>query len=141
MLGNPGSNQLELFWDVVDALDQKLDAKMAVVQDAIKAYNHKNAEAAKSASTGGEDVDMEAKDESGKESKESKEDKGFVVGPETTEDEFREVLKACEDPAVDGLQTEEVQTVFAAVSGFIFTKPKPPADFILSQPFSSTKQL
>ncbi|KAE9399919.1 hypothetical protein BT96DRAFT_957117 [Gymnopus androsaceus JB14] len=35
MLGNPGSNQLELFWDVVDALDQKLDAKIAVVTNAL----------------------------------------------------------------------------------------------------------
>jgi pre-mRNA-processing factor 40 len=25
MLGNPGSNPLELFWDVVDMFDQQLD--------------------------------------------------------------------------------------------------------------------
>ncbi|KAF8159573.1 hypothetical protein B0H34DRAFT_842867 [Crassisporium funariophilum] len=39
MLGNPGSNPLELFWDVVDALDQQLDAKivaMDVVQTPFK---------------------------------------------------------------------------------------------------------
>ena len=32
ILGNPGSNPLELFWDAVDALDQKLDGKVAVVE-------------------------------------------------------------------------------------------------------------
>jgi pre-mRNA-processing factor 40 len=37
MLGNPGSNQLELFWDVVDGLDQKLDEKIALVNDVIQA--------------------------------------------------------------------------------------------------------
>ncbi|KAF8916176.1 hypothetical protein CPB85DRAFT_1374657 [Mucidula mucida] len=37
MLGNPGSNQLELFWDLVDGFDQKLDAKIATLEDALKA--------------------------------------------------------------------------------------------------------
>lgn len=32
MLGNPGSNPLELFWDVVDKLDQALDVKVSVVE-------------------------------------------------------------------------------------------------------------
>jgi pre-mRNA-processing factor 40 len=35
MLGQAGSNPLELFWDVVDSLDQQLDAKIAVVEDAL----------------------------------------------------------------------------------------------------------
>lgn len=39
MLGNPGSNALELFWDVLDVLDQKLDRKIGVVEDAIKRIN------------------------------------------------------------------------------------------------------
>jgi len=39
MLGNPGSNALELFWDVLDVLDQKLDRKIGVVEDAIKKVN------------------------------------------------------------------------------------------------------
>ena len=42
MLENPGSNPLELFWDAVDALDQKLDAKIAVVEDVIKRFNAKH---------------------------------------------------------------------------------------------------
>ncbi|EDR14046.1 uncharacterized protein LACBIDRAFT_151359, partial [Laccaria bicolor S238N-H82] len=34
MLGNPGSNPLELFWDIVDGMDQQLDAKIAAMVDA-----------------------------------------------------------------------------------------------------------
>lgn len=33
MLGKPGSNPLELFWDAVDALDQRLDAKIAIAEE------------------------------------------------------------------------------------------------------------
>ncbi|EJD47946.1 hypothetical protein AURDEDRAFT_102119 [Auricularia subglabra TFB-10046 SS5] len=36
MLGNPGSNPLELFWDVVDELDQVLDAKVDKAEEAFK---------------------------------------------------------------------------------------------------------
>ncbi|KZV94551.1 hypothetical protein EXIGLDRAFT_736585 [Exidia glandulosa HHB12029] len=36
MLGNPGSNPLEMFWDVVDELDQVLDSKVDKVEDAFK---------------------------------------------------------------------------------------------------------
>ena len=39
LLGNPGSNPLELFWDVVDQLDQNLDAQITLVEDGIKQYN------------------------------------------------------------------------------------------------------
>jgi pre-mRNA-processing factor 40 len=41
LLGNPGSNPLELFWDVVDGLDQKLDAKVEEVQAALKRMSEK----------------------------------------------------------------------------------------------------
>ncbi len=41
LLGYPGSNALELFWDVVDVFDQKLDRKIGVVEDAIKRVNEK----------------------------------------------------------------------------------------------------
>jgi pre-mRNA-processing factor 40 len=33
LLGKPGSNPLELFWDAVDALDQKLEAKIAIAEE------------------------------------------------------------------------------------------------------------
>lgn len=36
MLGTPGSNPLELFWDVVDALDQALDERIAIVENALR---------------------------------------------------------------------------------------------------------
>jgi len=39
LLGYPGSNALELFWDVVDVFDQKLDRKIGVVEDAMKRVN------------------------------------------------------------------------------------------------------
>ncbi len=39
LLGSPGSNPIELFWDVVDKMDQKFDVKVTVVEDAIKRYN------------------------------------------------------------------------------------------------------
>ncbi|KAH8107472.1 hypothetical protein DFH11DRAFT_1748020 [Phellopilus nigrolimitatus] len=39
LLGIPGSNPLEPFWDVVDSLDQKLDAKVTVVEEAIRKSN------------------------------------------------------------------------------------------------------
>jgi pre-mRNA-processing factor 40 len=36
LLGKPGSNPLELFWDLVDQLDQKLDAKIAAAEECIR---------------------------------------------------------------------------------------------------------
>lgn len=36
MLGTPGSNPLELFWDVVDELDQGLDERIVVVENVLK---------------------------------------------------------------------------------------------------------
>lgn len=36
MLGTPGSNPLELFWDMVDELDQALDERVAIVESAFK---------------------------------------------------------------------------------------------------------
>lgn len=41
MLGNPGSNPLELFWDTVDGFDQQLDKKIVIVEEAIRRYNDK----------------------------------------------------------------------------------------------------
>jgi len=35
MLGQSGSNQLELFWDVVDGLDRELDTRVDHVLDAL----------------------------------------------------------------------------------------------------------
>ncbi|KDQ19637.1 hypothetical protein BOTBODRAFT_126520 [Botryobasidium botryosum FD-172 SS1] len=37
LLGNPGSNPLELFWDVIDKLDQELERRVAVVESVLQA--------------------------------------------------------------------------------------------------------
>ncbi|KAF8327188.1 uncharacterized protein EI90DRAFT_3068216 [Cantharellus anzutake] len=37
LLGNPGSNPLELFWDTVDALDQELESQAAKVEKVLEA--------------------------------------------------------------------------------------------------------
>ncbi|KAL0067206.1 U1 snRNP protein [Marasmius tenuissimus] len=89
MLGNPGSNQLELFWDVVDVLDQRLDATIAVVTDAIERNLPKESE------------DTLAK--------------GYPVTPETAEDEFLTVAKALEDDGVKQLSERDLHAVFASL--------------------------
>ncbi len=83
MLGNPGSNQLELFWDVVDGLDQKLDAKIDVVTEAFKGYRAEGVEG-----------DTEAP--------------GFAVGPETTEEQYQNVLKAVSNANVEALTSKDI---------------------------------
>lgn len=98
MLGNPGSNQLELFWDVVDGLDQKLDAKIAAVEEVIDAFNTKNRP-----SHGDGDVDMEPSS-------------GFKVGTETTEEEYNSVLKQSPNDGLSAFSEEELHQVFVAVS-------------------------
>ena len=88
LLGNPGSNPLELFWDVVDNLDLELDAKISYVEDAIHIYN-KNVEAGKP----------------------------FEFSPETTEDEFRRALSPLLDGNTDlqDLSDEDLKEVYASV--------------------------
>ncbi|TFK39920.1 hypothetical protein BDQ12DRAFT_628985 [Crucibulum laeve] len=105
MLGNPGSNPLELFWDAVDALDQVLDAKIDIIQNAIKKYN------AKLTSAEGESsekvVDTDAKME-----EETEKSKGFSVVPETTEVEFRAVMDAEADEAIKALTDDDLKFIF-----------------------------
>ena len=36
LLGKPGSNPLELFWDLVDQIDQRLDAKITAAEECIR---------------------------------------------------------------------------------------------------------
>lgn len=105
MLGNPGSNPLELFWDAVDVLDQKLDAKVSVVEDAIKRHNAK-------LSGPEEDKADDAMDVA---------HKSFSVTPETTWAEFAGVVNMEVDSALEVLSDEELRLVFKTVS---FTKSK-----------------
>ena len=92
MLGNPGSNPLELFWDVVDELDQKLDVKMSSVEEDIKRYN----------------TEVEERKENGKQA--------FVFGANTTENEFRNIIKADNHLELKSLTDEDIQEVFDVVS-------------------------
>ncbi|KAJ7619887.1 hypothetical protein B0H17DRAFT_1113867 [Mycena rosella] len=139
MLGNPGSNPLELFWDVVDELDQKLDKKIAVVEEAIGRYNVARAKQAGGEPDGDvkmadgvEDGDKEKekqmeteKEKEEKEKEKGKEpDGGFAVDPETAEEEFIAVVKAGSegDIAVEALSTEDLQLVFTTLRDMALKK-------------------
>lgn len=104
MLGNPGSNPLELFWDVVDGLDQKLDAKIAAVNDAIKAHNTKL-----QLPEGGEEAMVVDGQETAK-------PKPFVVGTETSEEEFMALVKGEAVEATRKLSDDNLREVYQNVS-------------------------
>lgn len=97
ILGKPGSNPLELFWDVVDSLDQKLESKVAVAEAAIRRANDRLMQ------DGG-----------------SAEASLFKIGPDTTEAQFLEVMKADEEPEVKKLSQNELKEIFRCVSSFLF---------------------
>lgn len=106
ILGNPGSNPLELFWDLVDGLDQQLDAKIAVAEGAIKRHNQQLETKAPEVEKPGEDA--KGHSESGF--------KPFKVDPETTEDQFFAVINGDDDDAVRKLSTEDLHEVYHTVS-------------------------
>ncbi|KAF7312223.1 hypothetical protein MIND_00235300 [Mycena indigotica] len=113
MLGNPGSNPLELFWDAVDKFDQALEEKTAVVEEAIKRYNM-----ALTKTREGEDTkmgDVEQADES---------THGFAVEPETKKEEFLSVVKAGSqgDSALEALSPEDLHFVFTSMQEVIAKK-------------------
>ncbi|EMD38842.1 hypothetical protein CERSUDRAFT_112571 [Gelatoporia subvermispora B] len=97
ILGNPGSNPLELFWDTVDALDQKLDAKIAVAESAIKRYNQKFLDSTSTSET----KDGETKEDSLK----------FKITPETTEEEFMAIVREDHDEEVKKLTQKDLREV------------------------------
>ena len=99
ILGNPGSGPLELFWDIVDGMDQKLEGKIEIVEGAVERYNEKHRP------SDGVDVDNATVT--------------FKVGIETTVKEFLDVVKADEDEQVRALTNEELSDVFRAVSSFL----------------------
>lgn len=100
ILGNPGSNPLELFWDAVDGLDQELDRKIAIVEEVFKKRDAQEDEVAS----------------------DKAKQKGFVVGPETTEDEFNSVMKAYADEAAKTLTKENLYEVYKTVSHAVPSK-------------------
>ena len=97
ILGNPGSNPLELFWDVVDSLDQKLEAKIQIAEGAIKRHNDRI-----KATEG--DIDSRPGG------------LPFKVGPETSEDAFIVIMKADDDASVKSLRLDEIKEIFRSVS-------------------------
>jgi len=103
ILGSPGSGPLELFWDIVDAMDQRLEGKIEIVEGAVKRYNEKHQPG------GGMDVDGGAV--------------SFKVGIETTAKEFLDVIKADEDERVRTLADEELSDIFRAVSSSLLFPP------------------
>ncbi|KAJ7625510.1 hypothetical protein FB45DRAFT_67442 [Roridomyces roridus] len=128
LLGNPGSNPLDLFWDAVDVLDQELEKKIAVVEGAIERHNNVRAKQAENQDGDGDVKMAEGKDEAanGEQEKEQTkaEDTSFVVNPETTEEEFLAVVKAGSegDIGVEALSTEELRVVFNAMKDMALKK-------------------
>ncbi|RDB23443.1 Pre-mRNA-processing protein prp40 [Hypsizygus marmoreus] len=103
MLGNPGSNPLELFWDTVDLLDQELDQKIAVVEGAISRYNGK-----------GEVKVLDGQEEPADDETKEKENQ-FAVLPDTSEEEFIAIVKTNADDAVNSLSLEDLHTIYATL--------------------------
>jgi pre-mRNA-processing factor 40 len=101
MLGNPGSNPLELFWDVVDRLDQVLDAKISVVEDAIRKYRgRRKTETAKDVK--GMDIDDQP-----------------LVSPQTSMDEFKYLVEAAfNDQDSSALSDSDLSEIFLTASRY-----------------------
>lgn len=107
---------MELFWDVVDALDRRLDDKVAVLDAAIRRYNDRLAphggekiEKAENNEAGGEREQMEVDGESAKTA-------AFVVGVDTTEKELRDIMKQDNDQAAQMLTDEDLSEIYIFVS-------------------------
>ena len=102
ILGSPGSNPLELFWDLVDGLDQKLDEKMAVVEEVLKKVK----------------VNARASTPEQGEEPTGLVEEGFVVKPETTHEEFLKVVEENADEGVKAMPKEDVELIFKTVRSF-----------------------
>ena len=91
MLGKPGSNPIELFWDVVDDLDQKLDAKILIVEAAIQRHNTK----------------LGSNDEGSSQP--------WSIQPETTEAGFLKVMQENSDEGSAALSPDDLTQIFTTV--------------------------
>lgn len=103
MLGNPGSNPLELFWDAVDVLDQKLDAKVAIVGDVLRQWSPPGTEVEKPKVEVDGDVKM------------GEAEKGFIISVDTSEGEYLKIVKANATEAARRLSEDDLHEVFNAV--------------------------
>jgi pre-mRNA-processing factor 40 len=97
MLGNPGSNPLELFWDIVDRLDQELDVKLAMVKDAVQKHRSRPGK------------------ENGKEDSAMDVDETPFVGPNTTFAEFETLIQVATNEMSQRLADDELSEVFNIV--------------------------
>jgi pre-mRNA-processing factor 40 len=102
MLGNPGSNPLELFWDLVDTFDQKLDKKIVIVEDAIKRYNERHTKQNEDGDSQG-DVKMNGGH------------RIFSIAPQTTWQAFCSVIDSELDPASSSMTEEDLRMVYKTV--------------------------
>ena len=100
MLGNPGSNPLELFWDLVDGFDQKLDKKIVAVEGAVKRYNDKRFK----------DGDSQGDDRI------NGGHRPFSITPHTTWHEFCGVVDSELDAVSTSMTEEDLRVVFKTVS-------------------------
>jgi hypothetical protein len=101
MLGNPGSNPLELFWDVVDGLDQKLDAKISAVEGVIRQNR------------------LGSKVDDGEDDSMNPEEAQTAIGPDTDWDEFLALIDNTQDPVVNKLSKDNLLEIFDDV-GWIY---------------------
>ncbi|KAG5652053.1 hypothetical protein H0H81_006473 [Sphagnurus paluster] len=99
MLGNPGSNPLELFWDAVDVLDQELDRKIAALSAAI------------SPPKPGKDGDVKMEDPDN--------EMGFSVSAETTQKEFFTMVQ---ESKVESLTDDDVLEIYTTLHNVALKK-------------------
>ena len=119
MLGNPGSNPLELFWDVVDSLDRALDSKILVVEEAIRKWNEKHVPAESRSQPesvkDGEDAKVKEEEAEGSERKEKDSGpKKFQITPETSKTELLDILKE-DGEVLSKLSTDDLEEIFQTV--------------------------
>ncbi|KAF5377810.1 hypothetical protein D9757_008104 [Collybiopsis confluens] len=115
MLGIPGSNQLELFWDIVDGLDQKLDAKIGIVTNAINNMDMETQPANGKATEGDVEAVERAKSAPTEDGREKNKDRGFSVGPAMTEDEFTKIVKSTADSDTKDLSGDELHIIYVTL--------------------------
>jgi pre-mRNA-processing factor 40 len=104
MLGNPGSNPIELFWDVVDHLDQLIDEKITTIDSAVRRYQ------------------ALLTDEKAEDDKVMDVDEQPLVNPSTTLDDYLALVKATGNEDVKKLTDDEISEIYYVVSVFFILK-------------------
>jgi pre-mRNA-processing factor 40 len=98
MLGNPGSNPIELFWDVVDHLDQLIDEKITTIDSAVRRHQ------------------ALATDEKAEDDKIMDVDEQPLVNPATTLDGYLALVKATGNEDVKNFTDDEICEIYYVVS-------------------------